>query len=476
MKITKATGFYENFERSGKETRDTHYCPGCGHGILHKLICEAIADLGLQDQTIVINPIGCAVFGYYYWDVGNVAAAHGRAQSIASAMTRTLPGKTIVSYQGDGDLGAIGFNATFQAASRGERFVTFFVNNIVYGMTGGQMAPTTLVGQKTSTTPHGRAPEHDGYPLHACETLNQLKAPIFIARGSLADIGRIRKTRQLIRKALKVASEEKGYVFVELLASCPTNFGLDPVKSAQFMIDHMEKEFPLGTFRDETESATPRTPLEAQSTLTDFFKNTIHASAPSEPSPKFVEKRIRMAGHGGQGVLSLGTAIAEAGRMAGQHASWFPIYSPEQRGGFASCTVVVSGEKIGSPDTISPDLLICLNRSAFDKFGATVPAGGMIVCDKSCGVLPGEEPDGVTLINIPAIELAIQFGTAKATNTVVLAALSHLGITGLPRATLLEALDASFAAKTKLIDTNRKIFTNTIEWCEKNLPTQPKNT
>jgi 2-oxoisovalerate ferredoxin oxidoreductase beta subunit len=191
MKEVKTVGMYEVFSRSGRETRATHYCAGCGHGIIHKLITEAMVELGLQDRTIIVNPIGCAVFGYYYWDCGNVGAAHGRAPANGTAINRVRRDAVVVSYQGDGDLGAIGFNNTFQAASRGEHMAVFFVNNAIYGMTGGQMAPTTLEGMKTATSPFGRDPLTAGYPLHVCEVLNQLKAPVYIERVSVADTKQI---------------------------------------------------------------------------------------------------------------------------------------------------------------------------------------------------------------------------------------------------------------------------------------------
>lgn len=468
MNIKQSVGFYDTFERSGSPTRDTHYCAGCGHGLLHKLICEALVDLGLQDRTVIVNPIGCAVFGYYYWDAGNVGAAHGRAQAVATAMCRTLPGRVVIAYQGDGDLAAIGFNCTFQAASRGEHFATFFVNNATYGMTGGQLAPTSLIGQKTATSPAGRRAEHEGYPLHVCETLNQLKAPVYIARCSLADTKRIMQARQAVRKALEIQRDGKGYAFVEFLSPCPTNMGLDAVQSARFVIDKLEAEFPLGCLRDTSaEAAALPAPAPAPSP-TAFFGGQAGSIA-AQPDPHFVEKRMKIAGFGGQGILSLGIAMAEAGRFAGQHASWFPSYGPEQRGGSASCTVVVSGRPIGSPDATAPDVLVCMNRPSFERFAPAVRTGGLLVCDALVGAAPDEAPAGVRLVTVPASELAEQLGVPRAANTVMLAALAYLDATGLPRGKLLEALDASFAKKPKLIPVNRKIFEAATAWCRDHL-------
>ena len=250
MSMKKAQGFYDTFDRSGTPTRDTHYCPGCGHGIIHKLLCEALAEMGLQDDTIIVNPIGCAVFGYYYWDVGNVGAAHGRAQSLATAINRTRPDKIVISYQGDGDLAAIGFNATFQAANRGEHVATFFVNNSTYGMTGGQMAPTTLVGMKATTAPFGRKPEEHGYPMHMCEILDKLEAPAYLVRTSCNTPANVNKTKAAIKKAFQNQLDGKGFSMVEIVTSCPTNWGLDPLQALDYIEEKMLPEYPLGVIRD----------------------------------------------------------------------------------------------------------------------------------------------------------------------------------------------------------------------------------
>jgi 2-oxoisovalerate ferredoxin oxidoreductase beta subunit len=468
MNIKQAVGFYDTFDRSGSPTRDTHYCAGCGHGILHKLICEALVDLGIQDQTIMVNPIGCAVFGYYYWDIGNIGAAHGRAQAIATALNRTLPGKVVIAYQGDGDLAAIGFNCTFQAASRGEHFATFFVNNATYGMTGGQLAPTTLIGQKSATSPAGRTAEHEGYPLHVCEILNQLKAPVYIERCSLADTQRIMQARKAVRKALEIQRDGKGYAFVEFLAPCPTNLGLDSVQAAQFVTDKLESEYPLGCLRDRSSEASARILPAPAPTPTQFFGGG-ETEPEAERDPDFVEKRMKVAGYGGQGILSLGIAMAEAGRFAGQFASWFPSYGPEQRGGSASCTVVISGKPIGSPDTSNPDVLVCMNRPAFERFAATVRPGGLLICDTLVGIAAAAAPAGVRLAIVPATELAEKLGVPRAANTVMLAALAYLNAMGLPQDKMLSALDASFAKKPKLIPVNRTIFDQATAWCRDNL-------
>jgi 2-oxoisovalerate ferredoxin oxidoreductase beta subunit len=467
MNVKKAVGFYPHFDRSGTSGRDTHYCPGCGHGILHKLIGEALVDLGLQDRTVIVNPIGCAVFGYYYWDAGNIGAAHGRAQAVATALNRTLPNAVVIAYQGDGDLGAIGFNCTFQAACRGEHVATFFVNNATYGMTGGQLAPTSLLGQKTATSPSGRSAAHEGYPLHVCETLNQLQAPVYIERCSLADTKRILQARKAVRKALEIQRDGKGYAFVEFLAPCPTNMGLDAIQSAQFTTDHLEKEYPLGCLRDQSAEAQPRPPAPPAPSPSVFFGGGSAVVDPA-PAPDFQEKRVKVSGFGGQGILSLGLVLAEAGRFAGQQTSWLPSYGPEQRGGAASCSVVISGQAIGSPDVDKPDLLVCMNRPSLERFLKTVKPGGCLIYDAQIP-LAEPAPASVRLVAVPATDLAGELGVPKAANTVMLAAIAHLGAIGLPRERILQALDESFARKPKLIPINHKVFEAALAWCEAHL-------
>src|SRR5574344_2691497 len=188
-----------------------HYCPGCSHGTVHRIVAEVIEEMGLQDQTIGVAPVGCAVFIYNYINVDFAESAHGRAPAIASAIKRLNPDKMVFTYQGDGDLAAIGTAETIHAANRGENIVIIFINNAIYGMTGGQMAPTTLLGQKTATTPYGRDPLTMGYPIHVCEVRNQLHAPVYIERVSVADTPRIMKAKKAIRKALEIQRDSKGY-------------------------------------------------------------------------------------------------------------------------------------------------------------------------------------------------------------------------------------------------------------------------
>jgi 2-oxoisovalerate ferredoxin oxidoreductase beta subunit len=457
--ITKQTlGMYERFTRSGRDTRATHYCAGCGHGIINKLIAEALAELGLQDQAIMVGCVGCGVFGYYYWDCGNISAAHGRAHAVASAVNRVQRDAVVLSYQGDGDFGAIGFNNCFQAASRGEHFAAFFVNNAIYGMTGGQMAPTTLENMKTATSPLGRNAENDGYPLHVCEVFNQLKAPVYIERVSVADTKRIMAAKRAIRKAIEIQRDKKGYAFVEIISPCPTNFGTDALTCAQFCIDVMEKEFPLGCFRDTSATVPARSARPQGLTPAELFVSEGDAGVPAaKVGEAFAERRFKFSGFGGQGILSLGLCVAEAARLESRYTTWFPTYGPEQRGGAAACSVVVSGKAIGSPAVDHPDVLVCMNQPSYERFVGTVKPGGTVIVDATV-TRTVEPPKGVRLVVMPAIDLAMKLGVPKAANTMMLAALSRLNVTGISRDNLLNALTASFKKKPALAEKNRTLF------------------
>ncbi len=227
-----------------------HYCPGCGHSIIHRVLAESIDELKIREKTIVIAPVGCSVLIYDYIDCDGIEAAHGRAPAVATGLKRALPDRIIVSYQGDGDLAGIGTAETIHTANRGENITVIFVNNAIYGMTGGQMAPTTMVGQKTTTTPTGRNPELTGLPLRMCELINQLEAPYYIERVSVHDVKNINRTKRAIRKALDYQNKGLGYSFIEVLSMCPTGWGVTPVDAANWIKASMVDYYKLGVFRD----------------------------------------------------------------------------------------------------------------------------------------------------------------------------------------------------------------------------------
>jgi 2-oxoglutarate ferredoxin oxidoreductase subunit beta len=227
----------------------SHYCPGCGHGIAHKLLCQVIDELAIRESVIAIAPVGCAVLAYDYWDFDCTEAAHGRALAVATAIKRVRPQNVVFTYQGDGDLAAIGTNETIHAANRGENLTVIFINNAVYGMTGGQMAPTTLLGQKTSTTPFGREARTQGYPLKISELLAQLPGVCYVERVSLQTPAEIIKAKKAMKQAFMNQINKSGFSLVEILSPCPTYWGLSPVKSMEWIRDVMSKEFPLGRIK-----------------------------------------------------------------------------------------------------------------------------------------------------------------------------------------------------------------------------------
>ena len=227
-----------------------HYCPGCTHGIIHRLVCEVIDEMGIEGDTIGVCPVGCSVMAYDYFTCDMIEAAHGRAPAVATGIKRSLPDSVVFTYQGDGDLAAIGTAETVHAATRGENIVVIFVNNTTYGMTGGQMAPTTLPGQVTQTTPFGRDPKLMGYPVRVCEMLATLTGTALAQRVAVDTVPHIREAKKAIRKAFENQRDKKGFSIVEVLSTCPTNWGLSPVDALKRLNDEMIPYYPLGVYKD----------------------------------------------------------------------------------------------------------------------------------------------------------------------------------------------------------------------------------
>jgi len=228
----------------------THYCPGCTHGIIHRLVAEAIDELGVMDKTIGVAPVGCSVLAYNYFAFDMFEAAHGRAPAVATGIKRTHPDSVVFTYQGDGDLAAIGTAEIVHAATRGERITTIFVNNCIYGMTGGQMAPTTLPGQVTETTPYGRDVKLAGNPIRVSELLSSLDGPVYIERVSVDTPANVMKAKKAIKKAFQMQIEGKGFTFVEVLSICPTNWGLSPIEALKWLRENMIPYYPLGVYKN----------------------------------------------------------------------------------------------------------------------------------------------------------------------------------------------------------------------------------
>ena len=227
-----------------------HYCPGCSHGVVHKLVSEVIAEMGMTDKTIAISPVGCAVFAYKYIDVDWQEAAHGRAPALASAVKRLWPDRLVFTYQGDGDLACIGTAETIHALNRGENITIIFINNAIYGMTGGQMAPTTLIGMKTVTCPYGRDPKLHGYPLKMADIAAQLEGTCYVTRQSVHNVAAINKAKRALRKAFEYSMQGKGSNLVEIVSTCNTNWRMGPDKANKWMEENMVPFYPLGDLKD----------------------------------------------------------------------------------------------------------------------------------------------------------------------------------------------------------------------------------
>ncbi len=231
----------------------THYCPGCTHGIIHRLVGEVLDEMGIEGDTVGVCPVGCSVMAYDYFNCDMIEAPHGRAPAVATGVKRAMPDKFVFTYQGDGDLAAIGTAETVHVATRGENIVVIFVNNTTYGMTGGQMAPTTLPGQITQTTPFGRDPKVQGYPIRVCEMLATLDGTALAQRVSVDSVPHIREAKKAIRKAFENQKEQKGFSIVEVLSTCPTNWGLSPVEALDRLRADMIPYYPLGVFKDRSD-------------------------------------------------------------------------------------------------------------------------------------------------------------------------------------------------------------------------------
>lgn len=234
---------------------ELHYCPGCTHGIIHRLVAEAIDALGIEGRTVGVAPVGCSVMAYNYFTVDMVEAAHGRAPAVATGLKRSMPENIVFTYQGDGDLASIGMAETVHAATRNENITIIFVNNAIYGMTGGQMAPTSLPGQVTQTSPYGRDVKTAGYPIKVSELLSALDAPYYIERVAVNNVKNVRNAKRAIEKAFRNQVEGKGFSLVEVVSSCPTNWGMTPQKALEWVDEAMIPYYPLGVYRDKSEEA-----------------------------------------------------------------------------------------------------------------------------------------------------------------------------------------------------------------------------
>jgi 2-oxoisovalerate ferredoxin oxidoreductase beta subunit len=458
--------FYPRFERhahgEGLKGLSTHYCPGCGHGLVHKFLAAAIEELGVQDRVVAISPVGCAVFLYYYLDVGNTQAAHGRAPAVGIGHKVANPDSIVISYQGDGDLASIGLAEIMQAAQLGLPMTFVFVNNAIYGMTGGQMAPTTLPGQTTTTTPRGRE-RLQGGPLRMAELIAQMDGPVYVERVALYDAKQRHRAEQAIKKAIRLQVENRGLTFVEVLAECPTHLKMTPVEAEQWVKEHMLPYFPLGVKKDEapepwfhlgTPTFEPAAVLDA--IAVPRVKPPRFARAfPAHLDPEDIA--IKFAGAGGDGAQTMASLANRAAVNEGCDSTYIPSYGPESRGGTSYADLHVARGEVLSPAAPHPHVLVAFNRESLQKFGPTVRRGGIILYDASVvAEVPTLEP-GIQVVGIPFTQIALDLGAARVKNIVALGAF-QAATELFPPESLLSVLRLAFEHDCALLPLNEEAF------------------
>ena len=426
------TVFYEKFERHdharGLKARSTHYCPGCGHGLAHKYLAEAIEELGIQDRTVAVSPVGCSVFLYFYMDVGNTQAAHGRAPAVALGHKLSNPEAIVVSYQGDGDLASIGLAEIMQAAQLGIPLSIVFVNNAIYGMTGGQLAPTTLMGQKTATSPKGRS-RHEGSPMRIAEIIAGLDAPVYVERVALFDNKQRVRAKKAITKALRLQKEGVGFSFVEVLAECPTHLGLTPPETEAWVKEHMLPVFPLGVKKDVTPEPWPAWPVPTFDPAEVLSIVGGVSEAPQRycrgfPVTSFgSDIGVKLAGSGGDGAQTAAMLLAHAAIREGFDATHIPSYGPESRGGTSYADVRIAADEVLSPAAPHPHVLVAFNGPSLAKFGPDVAEGGVVVYDTTVTAEAPKLHPSVRLVGVPLTQIAREVGKLTVKNVVALGAL-----------------------------------------------------
>ncbi|CAB4364867.1 MAG: thiamine pyrophosphate-binding protein [Actinobacteria bacterium] len=445
--------FYRQFERhdhaAGLHAHATTYCPGCGHGLAQKYLAEAIDELGVQDRTVLVSPVGCSVFSYYYFDVGNTQAAHGRAPAVGLGHKTANPDSIVICYQGDGDLASIGLAEIISTAQMGIPITVIFANNAIYGMTGGQMAPTTLTGQRTTTTPEGRT-LFSGQPLKVAEMIAGLDGPVFVERVALYDNKHRTHARRAIKKALELQVNGVGFAFIEVLAECPTHLKLSPEETEHWVRDNMEPVFPLGVKKDITDGPhyptipTPSFDVERILSVlgTTSEQPTRYATGfPAHLDPDDIS--LKLAGAGGDGAQTAAMLITRSAIAEGFDSTHIPSYGPESRGGTSYADVHVAAVEVLSPAAPHPHVLVAFNAPSLAKFGPTVRAGGVVIYDSSIITeVPDGRADGVRMVGVPFTAVAKELGSAVVKNIVALGALQ--GVTQLfPKDTFLAAIRAS---------------------------------
>jgi 2-oxoisovalerate ferredoxin oxidoreductase beta subunit len=458
--------FYDRFERhdhaAGLKAQSTHYCPGCGHGLVHKYLADAIEELGIQDRTVAVSPVGCSVFLYFYLDVGNTQAAHGRAPAVALGHKLANPENVVVSYQGDGDLASIGLAEIFHAAALGVPLSVVFVNNAIYGMTGGQLAPTTLMGQKTATSPAGRD-RFMGQPMKMAEQIALLDAPVYVERVALYDPKQRVRARKAIKKGLQLQAENKGFSFIEVLAECPTHLKATPVEAERWVKEKMVPVYPLGVKKDAVPESWGewRTPSFEPKALLGAI------GAVAEGAPRFCtgfpetafgrDIGVKLAGAGGDGAQTAAMLLVTAAINEGFDATHIPSYGPESRGGTSYADVRLAPEEVLNPAAPQPHVLVAFNAPSLAKFGPTVQPGGVVVYDSSIVREPPALDPAVRLVAAPFAEIARELGEPKVKSVVALGALRR-ATNLLPEETFLAVVRHAFGHKPGVVALNEKAF------------------
>jgi len=406
------------------------------------------------------------VFLYYYFDVGNTQAAHGRAPAVAIGHKTANPDSIVISYQGDGDLASIGLGEIVSTAQMGIPITVIFINNAIYGMTGGQMAPTTLIGMKTSTSPAGRQ-TFSGQPMRMAELIAGLDGPVYVERVALFDNKQRTRAKKAIKKALEIQAQNKGFAFVEVLAECPTHLKLDPEATEEWVKTHMVPVFPLGVKKDVTDApvlpSVPRPTFEPARVL-----GVVDASA--ESPPRFAsgfpthlaadDISLKLAGAGGDGAQTAAMLITRSAISEGYDSTHIPSYGPESRGGTSYADVHVAAHEVLSPSSPHPHILVAFNTPSLAKFGPTVQAGGTIIYDSTviADVVTGLPP-GVKAYGVPFTGIAKDLGKVVVKNVVALGALQEA--TGIfPKETFLTAIRGALKEKCAMIPLNEEAF----EW------------
>ena len=460
--------FYEKFDRhshgEGLKGHSTHYCPGCGHGIVHRELAESIEALGIQDRTVLVSPVGCSVFAYYYFDVGNTQAPHGRAPVVGLGHKLANPESIVISYQGDGDLASIGLAETIATAQMGLPITVIFINNAIYGMTGGQLAPTSLMGQKTATSPDGRN-QNMGSPIRMAELIAQLDGPVYVERVALFDPKQRIKARKAIEKALRIQKEGKGYAFVEVLAECPTHLKKSPEDTEKWVKECMTPVFPLGVLKDKSAETEPWWDRKAPSFAPEkvlglMGVDTEPAERHAKGFPdhfKCVDISFKLAGSGGDGAQTAALLLARTAIDEGFDATHIPSYGPESRGGTSYADVHLAKDEVLNPAAPDPHVLLAFNAPSLTKFAPQVREGGVIIYDSTIITDPGALPAGRTVYAVPFTGIATQLQRPMVKNIVALGALqaaTHL----FPAESFMATLRTVLKDKAALLPLNEAAF------------------